>query len=190
MEYKDIKTPEQLLKYMNENIKYGFVDNDGKAYGSWNIQEFQEGCRTKWHLSSPERLIQVGYGHCFDQVELERDWFSKHNYRFKTFYIRFEIPYENTYSVHTYLVYENYGKYYYFEHSDSNNRGIYEFTSYEAALNYQKEKHIEQNKQRNAVDEETLKYLRVYEYDTPIYGCTRYEFIDSILGNAKEAKRK
>ncbi len=33
MEYKDIKTPEQLLKYMIENIKYGFLDDNEKVYG-------------------------------------------------------------------------------------------------------------------------------------------------------------
>lgn len=64
MEYKDIKTPEQLLKYMIKNIKYGFVDDNGKVYGLWDNQEFQEGCQTKWHLSSPERLMKVKYGHC------------------------------------------------------------------------------------------------------------------------------
>lgn len=65
MEYK---TPEQLLKYMDKNIIFGFVDDDGKVYGSWDIQEFQEGYCTKWHLSSPKRLIKVKYQHCWEQV--------------------------------------------------------------------------------------------------------------------------
>ncbi len=108
---------------MDENIKYGFVDDNGKEYGLWDNQEFQEGCQTKWHLSSPQRLIKVGYGHCWDQFELERDWFKTHNYNFKTFYIWFELPYDNSYSIHTYLIFENNGKYCYFEHSDFNNRG-------------------------------------------------------------------
>jgi len=175
---------------MNEFIKYGFVDESGKEYGSWNNQELQEGSRMKWHLSSPERLIKVGYGHCFDQVELERDWFKTHNYNFKTFYIMFVLPYENSYSTHTYLVYENGGKYYYFEHSDFNNRGIHEFFSYDDAINFHKEKHIEQNKERNPINEEIINYLHIYEYDKPIYGCTMSEFIDSILENAKEIENK
>lgn len=58
MEYKDIKTPEQLLKYMDENIKYGFVDDNGKEYGLWDNEGFQEGCQTKWYLFSPERLLK------------------------------------------------------------------------------------------------------------------------------------
>lgn len=190
MEYKDIKTPEQLLKYMDENIKYGFVDNDGKTYGPWDNEEFQHGCQTKWRLSSPERLIKVKYGHCWDQVELERDWFKHHNYNFKTFYIWFELPYDNHYSTHTYLVFERNGKYCYFEHSDFNNRGIHEFTSYEEAINYQKEKHIEYNRQRNPINEEILNCLHIYEYGSQAYGITMDEFIDAILENAKEVGNK
>lgn len=190
MKYNDVKTPEQLLKYMNDNINYGFVDDNEKKYGPWNNQEFQENCQTKWHLSDPKRLIEVGYGHCWDQVELERDWFKTHNYNFKTFYIWFELPYDNSYSTHTYLVFERDKKYYYFEHSDFNNRGIYEFETYQDAIRYQKEKHIENNKQRNSIDDEILNYLRIYEYSEPTYGCTMNEFINDILKNAKEITDK
>lgn len=186
MEYKDIKTPEQLLKYMEENIKYGFVDNTGKCYEPENREEFQNDWATKWQLSSPERLIKVKYAICWDQLELERDWFKTHNYNFKTFYIWFELPYNNSYSTHTYLVFENNGKYYYFEYSDFDNRGIYEFSSYEEAIFYQKEKLIQYNKKNNSIKEEELKHLHIYEYDRPIYGCTANEFIDCILEKGKK----
>ncbi len=188
MEYIDVKTPEQLLKYMEENIKYGFVDYNRNVYIPRNNNKFQEACKTKWRLSSPNRLIDVKYGHCFDQVELERDWFEKHGYHFKTLYIWFEFPYNNSYSTHTYLVFKDGGRYYYFEHSDFNNRGIHEFASYEDAINYQREKHIEINKQRNYVGEEELKNIHIYEYDKPLYGCTKTEFIDYILSNAREVE--
>lgn len=188
MKYSDIKTPEQLLKYMDDNVKYGFVDGDGNIYGPWDNQKFQEKCQTNWRLSSPKRLIKVGYGHCFDQVELERSWFKNNGYKFKTFYIWFELPYDNSYSTHTYLVFENNGKYYYFEHSDFDNRGIYEFEKEEDAVDYQREKHIISNRQRNLIDKEILSCLHVYEYDKPIYGCTMNEFIDKILKTAKEVK--
>lgn len=186
MKYNDIKTPEQLLKYMDENIKYGFVDVNEKIYGTWNNQEFQQECQTKWRLSSPERLIKVRYGHCFDQVELERDWFNNHNYNFKTFYIIFELPFNNSYSMHTYLVFEKDGKYYYFEHSDFKNRGIYEFETYQDAIDYQRNKYIEYNEQRNVINKEILNCLHIYEYINPTYGCTMNEFISNILENGKE----
>lgn len=188
MKYKDVKTPIQLLKYMEENIKYGFVDNSGKQYTPVNMEEFQSACKTKYRLSTPKRLLEVKYGHCFEFVELERDWFKKHNYSFKTFYIMFVLPYDNSYSVHTYLVYESNEKFYYFEYANLLNRGIHEFASYEEAIKYQRIKHIEHNKQRNVVGEEELKHLKIYEYKNILYNCSMNDFINDILNNGKVVK--
>lgn len=186
MNYSDINTPSELLEYMKDNIHYGFVDDEGKKHGPWNNEEFQNTCRISWHLSSPLRLLKVKYGHCFDQVELERYWFKKHGYNFKTFFIMFLLPYDNAYSTHTYLVYEENGKYYYFEHSDYNNLGIYEFMSLEDAINYQKKKHIENNQKTNDINDEVLKKIKVFEYDEPLYNISMSDFIDYILENGKE----
>lgn len=183
--YKDIKSPKELLEFISKHINYGFVDDDNKIYDCNNIDEFENGCKTKWKLSSPKRLIDVGYGHCFDQVELERNWFINNGYEVKTFYIWFELPYDNEYTTHTYLVYKDREKYYYFEHSDSNNRGIYEFNSYEDAVRYQKNKHIEYNKIFNKVGEKELKSIAIYEYEKPKYGLSFNEFIENILDNGK-----
>ncbi len=188
MGYKDIKTPKQLIEFMTENIKYGLVDEDGNIYGAWNNKEFQEACWTKWKLSSPERLMKVKYGHCLDQVELERNWFLNHGYPLKTFYIGFAFPYDNIYSNHAYLVFEAKGKYYYFEHSDYKNRGIHEFPTYENAIQDQKEKYIAHNQQRKSIGPQELQYLYIYEYEQPIYGCTRQEWKEYILKNAKKVE--
>lgn len=185
MEYKEIKNPKELLNHMSNKIKYGFVDETLKIYNSDNMDEFQIGCKTKWKLSSPKRLIKVGYGNCFDQVELERDWFINNGYEAKTFYIWFELPYKNSYTTHTYLVYKDREKYYYFEHSDLSNRGIYEFNSYEEAIKYQKNKHILHNKGFNKVREKELESIHIYEYDKPKYGLNFNEFIDNILEKGK-----
>lgn len=182
MQYDEVKTPEELLDYMNTAINYGFVDDDGNVYMDSNNEEFQKGCRLKWKLSSPSRLIKVKYGHCWDQVELERDWFSKHGYECKTFYIWFELPYQNSYSTHTYLVFRDNDKWYYFEHSDFKHRGIYTFDTLKEAICFQREKHIEMNA---AIGEDELKFLKIYEYDTPVYGCNMNDFIDYILENGK-----
>ena len=72
-----IKTPEELLTFM-DCINYGFTDKDGINYTD---EQFEENVFDKWYLSSPERLLKVKYGHCFDQVELEREWFTKKNYK-------------------------------------------------------------------------------------------------------------
>ncbi len=180
MNYKEVKNPDELLIFM-DSIEYGFVDNDNYKYGSWNEEEFEETVITKWHLSSPERLIEVGYGHCFDQVELERDWFAKHNYNFKTYYIMFLFDYPNDYSTHTFLIYEENNKWCLFEHSDYYDRGIHKFNTLEDALKYKMKRHIESNKKYNVVTDEEISHLHIWEYDKPKNNSNFNEFIDNIL---------
>ncbi len=185
MKYSEISTPQVLLEYMIQNMQYGFVDENNQIYRP-ESEEFQNYVKTKWHLSSPDRLLQVGYGTCFDMVELERDWFSKHGYHFKTMFIWFQLPYNNTYSMHTYLLYEENEKWNYFEVSDMSQRGIHTFDTFKDAIAYQKEKHIEQNCQRNPVSEDELKCIHIYQYKEPKYQCSFNEFIDHIVEDAKE----
>lgn len=174
---------------MDMNTKYGFVDNDGTIY-TGNDLEFQIACRTKWRLSSPEHLLEVGYGHCWDQVELERDWFYKHGYQFKTLFICFELPYDNSYSTHTYLVYKENDKWHYFEHSDFNNRGIHTFDILEDAIAFQRKKHIESNQKRNPVGKYEVECLHIYEYDNCKYGFTMKEFMDYVFEKGAPIKIK
>jgi len=183
MKYEEVQTPRELLKFMNENIKYGLVTKEGKIYDDGTKEEWKEACLNFWRLSSPEELIKNGYGHCWDQVELERDWFLKHDYECKTFYIWVELPYNNPYYTHTYLVYKDQDKWCYFEHPDSEQRGIHEFDSLEEAVEYQKNIHISRNRRRGLTDEE-LQNLKIYEYSVPKFGCNFYEFIDHILDNS------
>lgn len=187
MKYDEIKSPFELLNFM-DIIEYGFVDDEGNKYGSWNEDEFEENVITKWHLSSPEKLLEAGYGHCFDQVELERSWFNKNNYNFKTYYMMFLFDYKNDYSTHTFLVYEENKKWYLFEHSDYFERGIKEFNTLEEALKYKLQKHIEYNRQYNKVEKEELEHLHLYEYQNPSYNLTFNEFIDYILEKGQDIK--
>lgn len=183
--YEEITTPEELLNYM-DNIQYGFTDEEGKNYQAENREDFNKNVFEKWHLSSPERLRNVGHGHCFDQVELERDWFTKHGYQIKTYYMMFVLPYENPFSTHTFLIYEKEGKQYYFEHADASNRGIYEFNSLEEAFAFARQHHIEQNQRKRKMTEEEIESLKIYEYAKPKEKSTIREFIDTILDTGKE----
>lgn len=117
LKYEEISTPKELLTYMIEHFHYGFVDEDGVVYDTSNMIAFQKACKRKWALSSSHRLRRVQYGICFDFVEFERKWFQSHGYLVQTFFIWFHLPYENSYSSHTYLIYQENEKYYYFEYS-------------------------------------------------------------------------
>ena len=79
MNYDNVKTPEDLMHYMNENIHYGVYDyQNNKAYYG-DDDNFEDLVSNVWKLSSPEQMQKYGVGHCFDQVELERDFFKKYN---------------------------------------------------------------------------------------------------------------
>ena len=183
--YDEIKTPRELLEFM-DNIRYGFYGNDNKEYINDGSEEsnkiFQDACLTEYSLADKDKVLKYRLGQCFDQTELERAWFREHNYEFKTIFIWFLFDYENTYPTHSYLVYKENDKYYYFEHADYINRGIYEFDSYEEAIKFQMNKHIEYTKNMgNTIDDEAIKHLHIYEYDISKYNISFEEFIDNIL---------
>lgn len=175
MKYEDVKTPEELLSFM-DIIEYGYKTLDGKEFGSWNESEFEENI-LNWTLSSPERLLSVKLGHCFDQVELERDWFLKHNYKIKTYFMMFLLEEKNDYPTHTFLTYENNGKWYLFEHADYYNRGIHEFNTIDELLESAMKRQIEY---AEATDE-IANTLKIIEYSQPAYNITFMEFINSII---------
>ncbi len=185
--YSKVKTPNELLVFMDEYIKYGIFGTDNKIYDDWEADtnsEFQVACQTKYALNDIERYLKTGYGTCWDQVELERDWFSKFGYEFKTLFIWFLFEDDNNYTTHTYLIYKDKtdDKYCYFEHADSNNYGIHKFNTYKEAVEYQKGNHIKSNESHgNKIDEDVLSHLVIYEFQHPKYYCSMNEYIDNIL---------
>lgn len=183
--YNEVNTPEELLKFMDKYITYGIYGIDSKSYTNWENDinsEFQIACQTKYALCDKERILKYGLGTCWDQVELERFWFKEHNYNFKTFFIWFYFEEDNNYGTHTYLVYEKNNKYYYFEHADYNNKGIYEFDSYKDAIEYQMSKHINFMKQNGLpIDEEILKHIQVIEFNIGKYEIDMNEYFENLF---------
>lgn len=122
-------------------------------------------------------------------MELERAWFEENNYEFKTIFIWFLFDYDNPYPTHTYLIYKNKdnNKWCMFEHSDFNNKGIYEFDTYKDVINFQKNNFINYTKGIiKDFKEEDIEHLRIYEYNHPKFGCNMEEFLDNIINNGKE----
>lgn len=187
--YDKVNTPEELQEFMDKHLKYGIYGTDNKVYENWDYDvnsEFQIACQTKYSLCDAKRYLQYGYGTCWDQVELERDWFTKHKYEFKTLFIWFLFEETNNYATHTYLIYKDKetNKYCYFEHSDYNNRGIHKFDTYKLAIQYQKEKHIENNQNNgNIIDDNILSHLKIYEFNQPKYGINMEEYLSNILNS-------
>ncbi len=164
MTYNEIKTPGELLLYM-DSIEYDETDV------------------IDWKLNSSILTSKEKKGNCFDQVELERDWFLKHDYEFKTFFIWFSLDVENPYLMHSYLVYKKDDKYYYFEHADSLHKGIHEFSSYLEAVEYQMKEHLKLNNRISPLKQEVIERLYVYEFGKPVDNASFDEYLDNILDN-------
>ena len=131
------------MLYLDHAIEYGVIDDCGNKYYDSNSDEFQKACNHDWKLRPVERILQDGVGHCYDQVEVEREWFTKNGYQIKTFWISaYQEEIENSGFSHSYLIYKDDNAWKLFEHSDFFNRGIYKFDSVQDAVRWQADNQI------------------------------------------------
>ena len=179
-----IKNPKELLEYM-DNITYGFVGKNGKKYLDMYSKEWND-----WYeqcfVQSGEEVLNSKIGTCWDQVELERLWFEKNRYSFKTIFAWFEVNRENDFPTHTFLIYESNGKFYWFEHAFEACKGIHEFDTEEEAINYFKEKQIEFTLRNNKnIKEEDKETLTCYEYSKPDYHLGVEEYLEFVTSKKR-----
>ena len=180
MKYDKINTPKDLLKYMEDNINYGYVSSDGTIYNSDSInwKNWSFNCI----VQDSDGILDTKYGTCWDQVELERKWFSEHNYIFKTLFMAFNINYENDLPTHTFLVFYENSKWYWFEHSFYDYKGIHEFKDLNRLIEYVKECQI-----RYVYKNKNIKFnsndILVFEYDKPNKNMNVDEYLDFVTKN-------
>ena len=186
MEYKKIKNARQLLEYMDENVVYGMYDYENNIRYLGNCNNFESHVANTWKPSSPKQMQKYGVGICYDQVELEKDFFKNQGYVCKTFFIWFKCNRANKYPTHTYLIFKdkNTNAWYWFEHSDFNNRGIHKYNSLKEAINAQKLSHIKFAKSYRKSKTDASK-IEIFEYDNIEFGTKFNDFINSILKTGK-----
>ncbi len=183
MKYEDIKTPKELLDFMKENIKYGFVSNTGKVYDNPNSIEWENDWYSNCIVQDGESLLKTKYGTCWDQVEFERKWFLEHNYIFKTIFIWFEVNKPNNLPTHTFLIYEENNRYFWFEHSFYDYRGIHEFESYEDAIEYVKKEQLKYTVNSKLANTNDYKYIVAYEFSKPLTKFNVDDYISHVTKN-------
>ena len=124
-EVLQLKTPDQLWKYMHENIKYGWTNKKGE------FREYNDSRQHKeYYLHSPQETVERKSGICGDQVLLEKAWFNHHN--IENHIISFGFKDDNGKRIgggHVFLVYIMDGKYYYFENAFAPCANIIEFNT-------------------------------------------------------------
>ncbi len=134
MTIENIKTPNDILDFMNEHIKYGWIDVDNEEHIN-NMKNFRKLYRTM----SIDETLKYCLGTCIEQVYLMSMLLSKINIPNKMFCTRIYEGkdfnnLEEEEHMHCFVLYYLNGKVYQIEHPNWERIGIYEFDSEEAAI--------------------------------------------------------
>lgn len=179
MDFDKINSPQELLNFMSNNIKYGFVGKNGKVYNNQNSEDWND-----WYeqclVQTGEQVLNTKVGTCWDQVELERLWFENNNYEIKTIFIWFEVDYENNYPTHSFLLYKNNNKWYWFENSFESCRGIHEFNTIEEAVECVKTRQLEYAISIGVAKHEDKDFIKDYEYSKLVSPFNVDEYINHV----------
>ena len=181
-EYKELKTPEELMDYMKDNFEYGYLDKDNNIhhYDDPNYDDLD--WFNIYMLESEQDILETNVGTCFDMTELERDFLERNGYTVHTYFEMILLDYNNPYPMHSFLVYEKDSKYYYFEFSDYNNRGIYEYSNIIELLNDQIKKYMNKLEEYNIKEEEKGKLI-ITKFDKVKEHASEEEYLDHVLNS-------
>ena len=174
--FNSIRTPSELMNYLDNNFEYGVINNNGNKLCDSNSSEFQQVCNYQWKLRPVKKILKDQVGHCYDQVEIEREWFVKNGYEIKTFWISaYQEGIQNSGFSHTFLIYKDNGFWYLFEHADFLNKGIYKFTSVKDAV---KKQSINQINFAEKCKKPKTKYsVCIKEYNQPPTNINMQEYL-------------
>lgn len=130
----NIKTPQDILDFMNENIKYGWLDINNEEHIG-NMKNFRKLYRT----STLEETLEHGIGTCIEQVMLMKYLLDKINMPNKMFCTRiYEGKDFNNLEaeehMHCFILYYDKNKVFQIEHPNWERIGIYEFNSEKEAI--------------------------------------------------------
>lgn len=134
MKIEDIKSPQDILAFMNEHIEYGWLDNRKNKHIK-TMQNFRKEYRTQ----SIEETLKNGIGCCIDQVYLIHYLLEKLNIKNKMFCCRIYEPdnynnLEEDEHMHCFILYYQNSKVYQIEHPNFEKIGIYEFNTEKEAI--------------------------------------------------------
>ncbi len=166
--------------FMNDNVEYGFVGKNNKVY-THDDKDWDADFDREYFLQSPEELLERRHGQCWDTTELERRWFTEHDFKPKTYFMMYAKEGGTKLPTHTFVVYEKDDKWYWFEQAFADQRGIHEYTSREELIDDVKKKHHDYAAQHRGATDNDFERLRVTGYEKPVYGSNPNEFVANII---------
>ena len=132
MKFDELKTPEDLMKYMDKNIKYGWIDNDGNKHID-TLENFRE----KYRTSSIDEILDTGIATCIGQAKLIKYFFDKMNIENKLYCHRAyekDDNFNEKVKMHCFVLFKKDNLWYWFEHSMDPVKGIHPFNDIDSAL--------------------------------------------------------
>ena len=130
--FNDVKTPQELMDYMDINIKYGWIERNGKIHIS-NLKGFRENYR----ISSIDEIIKTGLGTCIEQAKIIKFFFDKMGIENKIYCHRSyetEENFDKEVRMHCFVLFKYKDNWYHFEHANRPKRGIHKYNSVEDAI--------------------------------------------------------
>lgn len=135
MNIEDIENKEDILKYMIDNIKYGWLDINNEIHIG-NMKNFRKLYRT----ASLDEVLKYRIGTCIEQVYLMHLICNKIGLKSQMYCTR--IYESNDYNnldeeehMHCFLLIFSKNKVYHIEHPNWDKIGIYEYDDEESAIN-------------------------------------------------------
>ena len=130
--FNDVKTPMELMDFMNVNIEYGWIDNQGFKHLN-NLKGF----RKNYRISSIDKMLEVGLGTCIEQAKMIKYFFDKMGFENKLYCYRSyetEENFDKDIRMHCFVLFKYNDSWYHFEHSNRPKRGIHKYDSVESAI--------------------------------------------------------
>ena len=152
--FEDLKTPEDLYLFIDNNIEFGWIDRfNNKHYN--NLKDL----RKNYLIASVEDVLKYHLGLCIEQVKLAKYFFDINNIENRVYCVRIfeDREYLNKdIKLHCFILYKLDGYWHYIENANSNKKGIYKFNSIKEALNFCMKDYEDRNEDRKLTE---IKYI-------------------------------
>lgn len=134
MNLNDIKGSQDVYKFIDDNIEYGWIDINGNTH-----LNTMKGFRRIYRTMSIDEILEYKIGTCIEQVNLMHYLLNKINIKNKMFCCRiFEVDdyneLEEEEHMHCFVLFYENNKVYHMEHPNVNKKGIYEYNSENEAI--------------------------------------------------------
>lgn len=182
MKLEDVESPQELLDYMDSHFEYGYLGID--KLHRLDDPDFDSEWYDKYVLSNYNDVVKNNLGNCYDMTEFERTWFEDHDYEVTTIYEIVALDYENDYETHSYLIYKDGGKYYYFEFSDFDHRGIHKYDDMASIIKDNYSRYLN-NLMKKGITEEEIDNIRIFSFEKPKEHIDAHDYIKHVTNGKR-----